>query len=288
MARIRSLHPGFFTDERLVSVSVQSRLLFLGLGVEADDKGVFEWKPVTLKMRLFPADNFDIAELLSELEGAGVLQSYEMVGRKFGAIRNFRRHQRPKTPNSIHPITPDISRYVGLDVSVSEATEDEPAPFPPKGEKPPQMEDGGDKMKEKGEKEETSPKARPPRGTRIPDDFQPDIEAAVAEGLTRAVAERQALSFTDYFRSKPGSGAVKLDWPATWRVWFRRELESPRPNATSPPSSRHRRNYADVAIEKLENGRMNGHGTTNVFGLGGHAQQLPAAGFQPRSDAENV
>jgi hypothetical protein len=50
MSRIRSLHPGFFTDERLVTTSLEARLLFLGLGIEADDKGIFEWKPVTLKM----------------------------------------------------------------------------------------------------------------------------------------------------------------------------------------------------------------------------------------------
>jgi len=52
LARIRSIHDGFFTDENLVSVSVFARLLFLGLGVQADDKGVFEWKPITLKMRM--------------------------------------------------------------------------------------------------------------------------------------------------------------------------------------------------------------------------------------------
>lgn len=145
MARIRSIHPGFFTDERLVSTSVEARLLFLGLGVEADDKGIFEWKPVTLKMRIFPADNTDIATLLSELEVAGVILSYEIEGRKYGAIRNFRKHQRPKTPNDIHPITPEIGNYIGLpDKKPEPPTGDEP-PFPPKGEIAIQMEDGGGK-----------------------------------------------------------------------------------------------------------------------------------------------
>lgn len=148
MSRIRSIHPGFFTDERLVSVSVEARLLFLGVGVEADDKGIFEWKPITLKMRLFPADNVDISSLLSELEAAGVLQSYEVDGRRYGAIRNFRRHQRPKTPNDVHPITPDIASYVGLPNTISETGNDKHPAFPPKGEKSPQMEDGGGKRKE--------------------------------------------------------------------------------------------------------------------------------------------
>ena len=149
MARIRSLHPGFFTDERLVSTSLQARLLFLGIGVEADDKGVFEWKPVTLKMRLFPADNIDVASHLAELVDAGVVMSYEMEGRKYGAIRNFRKHQRPKTPNNVHPITPEVGTYVGLGLPPSEDGEPDGGPFPPKGEKPPQMEDvGGRRGKE--------------------------------------------------------------------------------------------------------------------------------------------
>ena len=142
------MHPGFFTDERLVSTSIEARMLFLGLGVEADDKGIFEWKPITLKMRLFPVDNIEIAALLYELEQAEVIQSYEIDGRKYGAIRNFRRHQRPKTPNDIHPITPDIGNYVGLPTTISEAPGVKPPPFPQKGEKSPQMEDGGGKRKE--------------------------------------------------------------------------------------------------------------------------------------------
>lgn len=145
MARIRSIHPGFFTDERLVSTCFEARLLFLGLGVEADDKGIFEWKPVTLKMRIFPADNIDIAAMLAELEGAGVLQSYEIDGRKYGAIRNFRKHQRPKTPNDIHPITPEIGIYIGLPDKKPEEPPVKGGPFLPKGEIDPQMEDGGGK-----------------------------------------------------------------------------------------------------------------------------------------------
>lgn len=93
-----------------------------------------------------------------------------------------------------------------------------------------------------GEKEKkvTSPSARSSRGSRIPDDFQPDIDAAVSEGVPRIEAERQARSFCDYWRSKPGSGGLKLDWPATWRVWYRRNIPaSPKPQSTSPPAASH-------------------------------------------------
>lgn len=147
MARIRSVHPGFFKDEDLLSVSMAARLLFLGLGTEADDKGVFEWKLITLKINIFPLDNIDMAALLEELVFAHAICRFEVGGKKYGAIRNFQRHQRPKKPNDIHPITDEIRNYVGSQPSGS-------VPVPHQdgndGEKSPQMEDGGGRGNGKG------------------------------------------------------------------------------------------------------------------------------------------
>ena len=70
MARIRSIHPGLWTDEAFVSLTPYSRLLFMGIWTECDDMGSFEWSPLKLKMRLLPADNIDAGELLAELEAA--------------------------------------------------------------------------------------------------------------------------------------------------------------------------------------------------------------------------
>lgn len=151
MSRIRSVHPGFFTDEDLVAVSMGARLLFIGLGVEADDKGIFEWKPLTLKMRVFPADNVDVATLLTELAEVGAVKRFEADGRTYGAIRNFRKFQKPKTPNDIHPASAEILAFVAMPISETKPAEE--PPFPPKGEKPFQMEDGGGKREE----EEGSP-----------------------------------------------------------------------------------------------------------------------------------
>lgn len=150
MSRIRSIHPGFFTDEMLVSVSMPARLLFIGLGVVADDKGVFEWKPLTIKMRIFPADSIDVGDLLAELESVDAIRSYEMNGRKYAAIRNFRRFQKPKTPNDIHPIPDDFRNYVALTVAVSETAEDKRGAFPRNGETFPQMSENAFQMEEGG------------------------------------------------------------------------------------------------------------------------------------------
>lgn len=144
MARIRSVHPGFYTDEDIVSVSMAARLCLIGLGTEADDKGIFEWKPIQLKIKLFPADNIDVSELLDELKQGKLLKSYEIDGRKYGAIRNFRRFQRPKKPNDIYPILDEFRAFVGLTDESSELGDVKPPTVPPKGEKSPQMEDGGE------------------------------------------------------------------------------------------------------------------------------------------------
>lgn len=104
MARIRSVHPGQWTDERFVTTSPMARLLAIGLRNEADDNGIFEWKPLQLKMRLFPADNCDVPDLLEELSATGQVLRYEVAGRPFGIIRNFTKYQSPKYPTFYHPV----------------------------------------------------------------------------------------------------------------------------------------------------------------------------------------
>lgn len=137
MSRIRSVHPGLWTDERFVSVSAVARLLFIGIWNECDDQGSFEWSPLKLKMRLLPADNVDASALLAELESAGCIIRYETDGRQLGAVRNFAIYQRPKKPNCIYPQTPEVRNYCG------HKGDEVPNQFPTSGEKAPQMEDGG-------------------------------------------------------------------------------------------------------------------------------------------------
>lgn len=94
MARIRSVHPGLFTDEAFVSASAYARLLFIGLWTEACDDGVFEWKPVVLKMRLFPADTVDMDALLAELVAYDLVQHTEILGKSYGIVQRFKWLQR--------------------------------------------------------------------------------------------------------------------------------------------------------------------------------------------------
>jgi hypothetical protein len=104
VSRIRSIHPGQWTDEDFVQCSFAARLLCIGLRNEADDNGVFEWKPVSLRMKLFPADAVDINALLAELIEHRHVAKYEANGKTYGLIRNFLKYQRPKKPTCIHPL----------------------------------------------------------------------------------------------------------------------------------------------------------------------------------------
>jgi len=67
------------------------------------------------------------------------------------------------------------------------------------------------------------------RGTRLPQDFSPDLNVAVREGIGDPAGE--AANFRDYWSAKPGKDGVKLDWPATWRVWCRNSRNKGRASA---------------------------------------------------------
>lgn len=143
MARIRSVHPGLFTDEAFASLSADAQVLLIGLWTEADDQGVFEWKPITIRMRLRPTKDGAIDPLLSELEAANCIRHVEIGGRQLGAIRNFRKYQRPKSPKEVHIIDAETRNYVGLSRAISESDHVEPPPIPPNGEKCPQRKEEG-------------------------------------------------------------------------------------------------------------------------------------------------
>lgn len=149
MARIRSIHPGIHTDEAIVSVPFAARWLFVGLLNECDDQGAFEWKPVTLKMRILPADNVDVSELLGLLAEAGIVMRYSVAGRQYGAVRHFREFQRPKKPNKVFPMPKEFHLFAGTKAESSRSVPDPDgsgsAPVthqsPTSGENSPQMEE---------------------------------------------------------------------------------------------------------------------------------------------------
>jgi hypothetical protein len=151
MARIRSIHPGIWTDEAFVEMSRDARLFLIGIWNEADDCGLIEWRPTRLKMRLAPADQLDAEAIMEELVSFGFLVRFTRGGKEYAAVKNFRKFQRPKNPSApILPLDDEIMAIVGLQGG-AKSTPDLPQTFPDRAEKAEQMEDGGDKMEEKKE-----------------------------------------------------------------------------------------------------------------------------------------
>jgi hypothetical protein len=277
MARIRSIHPGLWTDEAFVSVSSLARLLHIGIWNECDDMGAFEWKPITLKMRLLPIDNVDVPSLLEELTAANMVARYTVAGRDYGAVRNFGRYQRPKKPKSTFPMTDEMRRYAASEAQSSEPDEDEggsgsgPASTQetlvpkkaelkvvkavtvfPSAEIAPQMEDGGDNKEEKKEPSlrsvvrSSAAKADPefaafysayPRH-QAPDDGLKAWRAVVSNGTSPA----EIMAGLAQHRFNPNPEYIPL--PASWLRagrWKDEPIAAQSPRSGSAESSTERR-----------------------------------------------
>jgi hypothetical protein len=134
MARIRSIHPGFFTDEAVVELSVKCPLaivLLLGLWCESDDGGAFKWTPLALKARYLGATAADGNELLEELAALNCIRRFDIEGRAVGVVRNFARFQRPQKPEIRLPFTPESRAYAGFDAEAKRGNgqDEDPSPF---------------------------------------------------------------------------------------------------------------------------------------------------------------
>src|SRR5579875_3711739 len=144
MARIRSVHPGLYTDEAFMALTVECPLacvLLPGLWTEADDQGVFEWKPLTIKARILPMVPCDIDELLASLLSHGFMRRFEAGGKQYAALKNFRGFQRPEKPKCVHPLPDELRSYVGLDIKSHPGANKAPPPF---GDLPPTTSSGGE------------------------------------------------------------------------------------------------------------------------------------------------
>lgn len=233
MARIRSVHPTLFTDEAWVSCSPLARVLYIGLMTEADDQGLFEWKPIQIKLRLLGNDAADVPALLAELVGVNLIREVESAGKKLGAIRYFRRFQRPKKPNAVFVLPPELRTYVGFKADGGEPDDDEADgvgnPFGTGSPQAEQKEDGGGRRKDAGASSPAGqraaraigkPSKRRPEGP-IPEDF-PDAEA-LDDGRGK-IAEKgvdlDVLDQAERFRNHAQQTDRRCrDWRAAWRNW---------------------------------------------------------------------
>jgi hypothetical protein len=213
-----------------MGLSMPARVLLPGIWTECDDQGVFAWKPLTLKARLMPADAVDITAALFELARGNFLKRFTLGDKDYGAVRNFRKFQRPKKPTSIYPLPPEFRTYVGLTaiggelVPHQDETGDED--IAPSGDtsggKSPQMEGEGGRRSDEGGKRGEDARALDEPENWKPGDPVPDLWLAEGEA-TRAKLNLhpcdialEAEAFTRWYQSRdldlPNFRAAWLNW----------------------------------------------------------------------------
>jgi hypothetical protein len=277
MARIRSIHPGLFTDEAYASLPMAARVLLTGLWTDSDDHGVFEWKPLSLKMRVFPADSLtsdDMGELLKALEGNDCIKRFMVDGKAYGAVRSFCKWQRPKKPTYRYPVPHQYRTYVDPEGSTN--WEAVPNSFPTASEIPPQRkeeeeEEGGNPRTNSESVERVSPasaKAPPPAatethspkeklifdkgkigssliGTPLPEDWTPDKALCAKVKADFGMTDQDLASELPAFHALNVSGGMlSKSWSNTFYLFCKRWKEhrdkqaQPRIELSKPPAAK--------------------------------------------------
>ena len=111
MARIRTIKPQFWTDEKIGRLSVGARLLFIGTWNLADDEGILIWDARYLKGQLFPYDDCQnrMKKWMDELVTTGLIRPYSASsGSHLALISSLSRHQVVSHPMPSHFELPSV------------------------------------------------------------------------------------------------------------------------------------------------------------------------------------
>ena len=96
MARIRSIKPQFWRDEKIATLKNKlAGYFFIGLWTCADDQGKFEWNPKALSLELPIFRSKEVVTYLSELSQRGLIMKSECS--QWGLITNWN-HQKISHP----------------------------------------------------------------------------------------------------------------------------------------------------------------------------------------------
>jgi hypothetical protein len=104
VARIRTIKPSFWTDEKIGCLSRETRLTFLGLiSAMADDDGRLKGNARIVRGAVYPFDDditaAEVETHLSQLADAGRIVRYRIAGDDFIQIANWYRHQKIDRPS---------------------------------------------------------------------------------------------------------------------------------------------------------------------------------------------
>ncbi|MDB1113565.1 hypothetical protein [Pseudomonas extremaustralis] len=263
MARIRTIKPEFWTSEQVMECQPLARLLFIGIWNFCDDGGNHPLSEKTLKALVFPGDDITSAtvrRLLDELSDSALISFYECSGKDYLHVNGWQ-HQKIDRPTIKHPpfhsavpienadkagtyLSEDGKPGLSADLIDDNSTNDlghvdEDSSRRSRALTPGRDREGIGKGEDQDQEQvvadapapaqaETPPGKKSKRGTRLPADWiAPDGWLAWAKGERSELDDRMlkamADSFKDYWVSKSGANATKLDWEATWRNWVRNQ-----------------------------------------------------------------
>ena len=103
MARIRTLKPSFWGDEKVADLSMSARLLLIGLISSADDEGRFLASHSAVVGYVFPHDTIPPARLkawMDEVQASGIIQLYRVGQREYGVFPKWASHQKINRPQA--------------------------------------------------------------------------------------------------------------------------------------------------------------------------------------------
>jgi hypothetical protein len=98
LARIRTIKPQFWTDEKIGKLPLGARLLFIGLWNLADDEGIVLWNASYFKGQIFPYDTrirmSDINRWMGDITSLKLVACYVDVQRNtYGFVSTWHKHQ---------------------------------------------------------------------------------------------------------------------------------------------------------------------------------------------------
>lgn len=190
MAKARTVKPETFTDAKVLQISPLARWLFIGLWTEACDNGHVADNNIELKVRLLPADNCDIEELLTELETA------ELIVRDSGVIT-----------------VPNLSRHQSIDRRYFKTCTVNGCCTP------------GAPGTGRSARRATGATGHTTRGARVNPDWYPSqsVIDTIKTEYPNLDLRAEHNDFIDYWLGVSGQRGTKLDWDATWRKWMRKQ-----------------------------------------------------------------
>lgn len=236
MARIRTLKPTIWTDQRFVQLSPMARLLVIGMISHADDSGRLFASVTRLAGDVFPGDDFSTKQVRGwrqEVIESGLAHLYAVRGVEYAWFPKWKKHQRISKPQvSVLPQPPSDSatRCGTVPHPDEESPANDSASVPQEGVSLAGGDAGVTEVEVEGNE---VPPLSPPRGAKRPRrqmtpppdkfDLTDEMQKWAVEHAPDVRLVVESARLVDWAR---GKGERKADWIAAWRNWMSRAQEN--------------------------------------------------------------